>query len=90
MNLTKRLLGMIGAASVILTTLHGPAIAQEELIFNVFIPRPAPLYKNGLEPWARDVEAASNGELKITIPTSTLAPPKKQYDIVQDGVAEFQ
>jgi len=74
----------IGVASYSL-----PALAQEELIFNVFIPRPAPLYKNALEPWARDVEAASNGALKITIPTSSLAPPAKQYDIVQDGVADI-
>jgi len=42
-----------------------------------------------LEPWAREVEAASNGALKITIPTSSLAPPKQQYDIVQDGVADI-
>lgn len=65
------------------------AYAQEELIFNVFIPRPAPLFKNALEPWAREVEAASNGALKITIPASSLAPPAKQYDIVQDGVADL-
>lgn len=66
-----------------------PAYSQEELIFNVFIPRPAPLYKNALEPWAREVEAASNGSLKITIPASSLAPPAKQYDLVQDGVADI-
>lgn len=65
------------------------AYAQEELIFNVFIPRPAPLFKNALEPWAREVEAASNGSLKITIPASSLAPPAKQYDLVQDGVADI-
>lgn len=78
------LMAILGVAS--LTT---SAVAEEELIFNVFIPRPAPLYKNALEPWAREVEAASNGALKITIPTSSLAPPAKQYDIVQDGVADI-
>lgn len=78
-------------AAVFLGFLSGasPAQAQEELIFNVFIPRPAPLYKNGLEPWARAVERASNGTLTITIPTSSLAPPPKQYDIVLDGVADI-
>ncbi|MEM9787653.1 MAG: hypothetical protein AAF801_14210 [Pseudomonadota bacterium] len=72
-----------------LALLSSQAIAQEELIFNVFIPRPAPLYKDGLEPWARAVEEASNGELRILIPTASLAPPPKQYDIVLDGVADI-
>lgn len=86
---TRRALGALSAAAIGITGLAAPAFAQEELIFNVFIPRPAPLYKNALEPWAREVEAASNGALKITIPTSSMAPPAKQYDIVQDGVADI-
>lgn len=89
MSITRRALGAIAAASIALGALATQSLAQEELIFNVFIPRPAPLYKNALEPWAREVEAASNGTLKITIPTSSLAPPPKQYDIVQDGVADI-
>ena len=87
--LTRRALGAVTAAAIGATVFSAPAFAQEELIFNVFIPRPAPLYKNALEPWAREVEAASNGALKITIPTSSLAPPAKQFDIVQDGVADI-
>lgn len=68
-NITRRALGALTAAAIGFTGLASPAFAQEELIFNVFIPRPAPLYKNALEPWARAVEEASNGTLKITIPT---------------------
>lgn len=60
-----------------------------ELIFNNFIPQAAPLFSVGLEPWAREVEAASNGTLKITIPTSSLAPPPRSFDIVEDGVADI-
>jgi TRAP-type C4-dicarboxylate transport system substrate-binding protein len=85
----QRLIHAVTTVSLLAIAAFNPAAAEEELIFNVFIPRPAPLYKNALEPWAREVEAASNGALKITIPTSTLAPPAKQYDIVQDGVADI-
>lgn len=88
-TLSRRLFGTLTAAMIGAGIFTTPAIAEEELIFNVFIPRPAPLYKNALEPWAREVEAASKGTLKITIPTSSLAPPPKQYDIVQDGVADI-
>lgn len=88
-NFNSRALGALVLSALAATTFVTPAVAEEELIFNVFIPRPAPLFKNALEPWAREVEAASNGALKITIPTSSLAPPAKQYDIVQDGVADL-
>ena len=88
-KLTRHTLCAVAAVAIGATTIPVAASAQEELIFNVFIPRPAPLYKNALEPWAREVEAASKGALKITIPTSSLAPPAKQYDIVQDGVADI-
>ncbi len=88
-SITRRAIGVLTGAAIALGAFATPAIAQEELIFNVFIPRPAPLYKNALEPWAREVETASNGALRITIPTSSLAPPPKQYDIVQDGVADI-
>lgn len=89
MKLSRRIFASLVAAAMTTTGLSAPASAQEELIFNVFIPRPAPLYKNALEPWARAVEAASNGALTITIPSSSLAPPKQQFDIVQDGVADI-
>ena len=82
MTFIRRAFGAFAGLAVAATALSAPAVAQEELIFNVFIPRPAPLYKNALEPWAREAESASNGALKITIPTSSLAPPKQQFDIV--------
>lgn len=89
-NITRRAISSAIVATIAASAFVTPAIAQTtELIFNVFIPRPAPLYKKGLEPWARAVEEASGGTLKINIPTSTLAPAKKQYDIVQDGVADI-
>ena len=89
-SLARRAFNALAGMTLMLSILTSPTFAETaELIFNVFIPRPAPLYKSGLEPWARDVEAASEGTLKITIPTSSLAPPARQYDIVQDGVADM-
>ena len=89
-SMARRALFSLAGASIALSAFSAPTAAEpEEIIFNVFIPRPAPLYKNGLEPWAREVEAASNGTLKITIPTSSLAPTARQYDLVQDGVADM-
>lgn len=89
-KLSRRAFQAMAGAAVALSALSAPAVAETtELIFNVFIPRPAPLYKNALEPWARAVEEASGGTLKITIPAASLAPPPKQYDLVLDGVADI-
>lgn len=89
-SLTRYTINGMAGAALALASLSAPAMAEPtELIFNIFIPATGPLYKKGLEPWAREVEAASNGTLKITIPTSSLAPPARQYDIVQDGVADM-
>ena len=67
-----------------------PAQAQgKELIFNIFIPKRAPVVARGMIPWARQVEKASGGTINIKIPTATLAPSSRQFDIVQDGVADI-
>ena len=67
-----------------------PAQVQgKELIFNIFIPKRAPVVARGMIPWARQVEKASGGTINIKIPTATLAPSTRQFDIVQDGVADI-
>ncbi|MCJ7873275.1 TRAP transporter substrate-binding protein DctP [Marinovum sp. 2_MG-2023] len=89
-SLTRRALATMAAGAFALASLPGAAKSQDtELLFNVFIPQAAPLFTKGLEPWARAVEAASNGTLTLTIPTSSLAPPPRLFDIVQDGVADI-
>ena len=89
-SLTRRVMFSLIGASMVLTGFTAmAAAAPTELIFNVFIPKRAPLFKKGLEPWAKQVEEASGGTLKITIPTASLASAPKQYDIVQDGVADM-
>lgn len=60
-----------------------------ELIYNIFIPPQARVVRDGLEPWARQVEAASKGTLKLTIPTSSIAPTPKLWDAVEDGLADI-
>lgn len=91
LNCLRRSAVAVATACVLLI----PALASVakadpiELIFNVFLPSRAPLFSRGLEPWAREVEAASNGAIVITIPTSSLAPPPRIFDIVQDEVADI-
>lgn len=90
-SITRRSLLASAGAGLTAAALGGTrAVAQErELIFNIFLPARASIVANGLIPWAAEVEAASNGAISMTIPTATLAPPPRQMDIVQDGVADI-
>jgi len=80
----------MATASVVILGMGVSAQAEPiELIYNIFIPPQAGIVKNGLAPWAKAVEEASNGTLKLTIPTSSLAPPPLLWDAVEDGIADI-
>lgn len=86
----KRISAALAAASVSLSLISTPALSDPtEVIFSIFIPQQAPLAKSGLIPWAKAVEEASNDTVKITIPTSSLSPQARQFDMVQDGLADI-
>ncbi|MBX3644213.1 MAG: hypothetical protein KF720_14225 [Rubrivivax sp.] len=65
------------------------AAAQTKLLFSTFFPSAHPLYSKVLVPWARDVEAATEGRVIIEFATASLAPPPGQLDMVKSGVADI-
>lgn len=74
------LVALLGAG----TTAH----AQVELLFNAFAP-PKHIINSGIVfPWTKDVERATEGRVRISIPPSSLAPPQSQYDMVTQKVAD--
>lgn len=86
----KRAVASACAVTMSLFLVSSPALSEPtEVIFSIFIPQQAPLAKAGLIPWAQAVEEASNGTVKITIPTSSLSPQARQFDMVQDGLADI-
>lgn len=42
-----------------------------------------------LEPWAADVEKATEGRVRIEMTASSLGPPARQFDLVRSGVAQM-
>lgn len=69
------------------------AAAQErtvELRFAHWVPAQHPLSKVGYEPWAKSVEAASKGTIKVTIfPAQQLGKAADHYDMARDGIADM-
>lgn len=89
-NLVAQSLRGVALAAVITGGSLAPAAAEPvELIYNIFIPPQAGITRHGLMPWAEEVEAASNGTLKLTIPTASLAPVPKLWDAVEDGLIDI-
>ncbi len=75
------------AALLAATTLAGPAAAETNLTFNIFFPQTHfawPVF----QAWADDVAAATNGEVKISFPPQSVAPPPGIVDAVRNGVAD--
>ena len=69
------------------------ALAQDkpaELKFAHWLPGSHPLAKLGFEPWAKSVEAASNGSIKVAMfPAQQLGKAADHYDMVRDGIADM-
>ncbi len=69
------------------------AFAQDkpvELKFAHWLPAAHPLAKLGFEPWAKSVEAASKGSIKVTIyPAQQLGKAANHYDMARDGIADI-
>ncbi|MBP6466009.1 MAG: C4-dicarboxylate ABC transporter, partial [Rubrivivax sp.] len=78
------------AAAVLLAL---PAVAQDkpvELKFAHWLPATHPLFRTGFEPWAKSVEAASNGSIKVAFfPAQQLGKAADHYDMARDGIADM-
>jgi len=81
------------AAAIGLALAAASANAQDkpvELKFAHWLPAAHPLAKLGFEPWAKSVEAASKGSIKVTIyPAQQLGKAANHYDMARDGIADI-
>lgn len=82
MTRTPLLAGLLAA-----TAFASPATAETRLTFNILFP-PTHFSWPVFEAWAEDVSAATNGEVKITFPPQSVAPPPGIVDAVRNGVAD--
>lgn len=80
------------AAAALGMVIAGPAAAQEmNLKFAVFTPEQEITYQEAMLPWAKAVEEASGGKVKIQMfPGGTLGRDgSKQIKMLKDGVADI-
>ncbi len=87
MMLTRMLrsVGLMAAMSLIATA----SSAETKLLLSHIFPSTHPLVTGVLTPWAKDIETATQGRVKIEFAPSSLAPPPGQLDMVQKGIADI-
>ncbi len=87
--LVAALAGLVAGALVA----ANPAVAQDkpvELRFAHWLPPTHPLARTGFEPWAKSVEAASKGSIKVMFfPAQQLGKAPDHYDMARDGIADM-
>jgi TRAP-type C4-dicarboxylate transport system substrate-binding protein len=79
-------------AAAALTALSASAAAQNTvtLKFAHWVPATHPLHSGGWAPWAKSLEGASGGAIKIQFyPAGQLGKPADHYDMARDGIADI-
>ena len=83
----------IAAAVAALALASTPVAAQDKPVENIdahWLPPTHPLAKLGFEPWAKSVEAASKGSIKVALfPAQQLGKAPDHYDMARDGIADL-
>lgn len=85
----KSLQGLFGLASFAAVTLTGSAVLATELVMSSWLPPKHPVVTGVMQPWAEQVEAATDGRVTIRILPKPLGPPPAHYDLAADGVADI-
>jgi TRAP-type C4-dicarboxylate transport system substrate-binding protein len=65
-----------------------PAISETTIVFNNFLAPNDSLWTDVMKPWIGDIEAATEGRVKFSVPDSSLAPPPEILNSVQQGVMD--
>ncbi len=81
-----------GAVSAVFALSIAPtaALAQVELSFAHWLGATHPIQVTGMEPWARSIEEASGGRIRIVIyPAQQLGAAADHYDLARDGIADI-
>lgn len=65
-----------------------PAASDTTIVFNNFLSPNDALWTDVMMPWIADVEKATEGRVKFSVPAASLAPPPELLNAVQNGVAD--
>ena len=77
---------MVGITAL---ALAGTAQAETVLTFNWWVPPTHLTRTEIMNPWAQAVSDATDGEVRIEFTATSLAPPPRQQELIDDGVVDL-
>ena len=83
-----RMNGLVGAVLALGIGMSNNAMAEVTLRMANWLP-PVHHMQTTIPNWIAEVESATNGEVKIDLMKTPLAPPPGQYDLVKNGIADI-
>lgn len=70
--------------------LAAPLAAQTTVLrVSNWLPPSHPIVKDMIVPWARQVDAATEGRVKVQVLTTALGSPQSHFDLAKDGVSDI-
>ncbi len=88
-SMTKLALALSLAAPLALSALTTPAMAETELVLSSWLPARHPVVTEGMKPWAKQVEEATDGRVTVRVLAKPLGAPPAHFDMARDGVADI-
>ena len=79
---------LLGAGLIAAATFSSLASAQTVLRFSNWLPPTHPITTQILQPWAANIEKATEGRVKVQF-LPALGRPPAHFDLVRDGVADM-
>jgi TRAP-type C4-dicarboxylate transport system substrate-binding protein len=80
----------VSLAALLGICLLAPAAwGQQSLRVSTYVPTNHWLVSNAMAQWAREVEAASAGRLKMNIMSTPLGRPQQHFELARDGIADI-
>jgi TRAP-type C4-dicarboxylate transport system substrate-binding protein len=90
-KLTKR--AFLGTAAMAGAALALPAIPARadgvDLVLSSWLPPRHPIVVDAIKPWAKDIEKATEGRVRIRVLVKPLGSPPSHFDMARDGVADI-
>lgn len=79
---------LAGATTAMALMAAMPALA-EELVMSSWLPPRHPIVVNAMEPWAKQIEEATEGRVTVRVLARPLGEPPAHFDMARDGVADI-
>ncbi|SFP99123.1 TRAP transporter substrate-binding protein [Tranquillimonas alkanivorans] len=85
----KRIATTLATSALALTALTAAAAAQETTLrVSNWLPPSHPIVKDIVQPWAEQVEEATEGRVEVQILDAPLGPPPAHFDLAATGAAD--